>query len=195
MSKAGRVTRQGRHRRVRSTYMQRRLGVSLTLGLVALVFAALAGCAAPEGGVKGPPAGSVTPKPGAKATPKAGPAVAVTKVVDGDTIKVPGATVRLIGVDTPERGQCGYRPAKDRVQSLVGGRDVVLTAVKGRDDHDRYGRLLRYVSVGGADVGLTLIQEGLGIARYDSRDGYGTHPKQSEYVKTDAATPAKGCAS
>ncbi len=48
----------------------------------------------------------------------------VTYVVDGDTIDVDGRRVRFIGVDTPERGQCGYREAKQRVAQLVSRKRV-----------------------------------------------------------------------
>ena len=47
-------------------------------------------------------------------------AARVAYVVDGDTIRLKsGAYVRLIGIDTPEVGQCGYRAAKRKLD-LVG---------------------------------------------------------------------------
>lgn len=124
---------------------------------------------------------------GAEAT--TAPAITVTKFVDGDTIKVStGETVRFIGIDTPERGRCGYKEATAALKKLVGGKPVVL-AGGARDDHDKYNRILRYVSVDGKDVGLQMIQGGWAIARYDSRDGYGRHPLQTEYIRADAQTP------
>ena len=63
------------------------------------------------------------------------------------------------------------------------------------EDRDRYGRLRRYVNVGQLDAGLRLIQSGLAIARYDSRDGYGFHPREPQYVAADKANPnLKGAA-
>lgn len=122
------------------------------------------------------------------------PASNVARVVDGDTIKLKdGQSVRLIGIDTPERGQCNYAKAKAHLQKLIGSSAVTLTAVKADGDKDRYGRLLRYVSVGGKDVGLDLISAGLAVARYDSRDGYAKHPKQAEYIATDARVPQAAC--
>lgn len=116
----------------------------------------------------------------------------VTDVVDGDTIDVAGRggaseTVRLIGIDTPERGACGYAEAGSTLTVMVGGETVGLSpgAV---DDRDRYGRMLRYVEVGGVDVGLALIEKGLAVARYDSRDGYGRHPREAAYVAAAAET-------
>ena len=43
------------------------------------------------------------------------------------------------------------------------------------------------------DAGLSLIEDGWAIARYDSRDGYGAHPRQEQYVAADLATPDLGC--
>ena len=122
------------------------------------------------------------------------PVTTVTRVVDGDTVEVStGAKIRLIGIDTPEVGQCGYAPAAQRLQALVAGKGVTL-APGARDDVDKYGRLLRYLDVAGTDAGYTLVQEGLAIARYDSRDGYGRHTRQDLYVAADSVS-ASVCAS
>ena len=80
----------------------------------------------------------------------------VVRVVDGDTLKVsvPGdenATVRLIGMDTPEsvaadeaRNCEEGRIASDYAKSLVApGQTVWLS--RDVSEADRYGRLLRYV--------------------------------------------------
>ena len=57
------------------------------------------------------------------------------------------------------------------------------------EDRAHYGRCLRYVNVGSLDAGRHLIIEGLADARYDSRDGYGFHPREADYVALDAAHP------
>lgn len=111
----------------------------------------------------------------------------VTHVVDGDTLDLDnGARVRLVGIDTPEQGQCGYESASGALADLVLGRRVSLAASD--EDRDGYGRLLRYVDVGRTDAGLVLIRRGLAIARYDSRDGYGFHPREPRYVAADRGT-------
>jgi endonuclease YncB( thermonuclease family) len=116
-------------------------------------------------------------------------AVALTaEVVDGDTISVSdGSTVRLIGIDTPESGECGFEEASAALVGLIDGQNVTLVP-GARDDVDKYGRLLRYVEVGGVDVDLKMIESGHAIARYDGRDGYGTHPRQDAYVQADDLT-------
>lgn len=110
-------------------------------------------------------------------------------MVDGDTIDVEGGVrIRLIGIDTPERGQCGFDVATATMSRLVAGKRVVLLP-GARSDSDRYGRLLRYVEVDGVDANLAMIAAGMAVARYDGLDGYGRHPRQDAYRATDAATP------
>jgi micrococcal nuclease len=83
----------------------------------------------------------------------------VTRVVDGDTVKVRltegrgTRTVRYIGVDTPETVkpgepvQCYGKQASSFNERLVEGRRVRLEI--GRERTDRYGRLLAYVYLRG----------------------------------------------
>jgi len=118
----------------------------------------------------------------------------VTRVIDGDTIVISGGEkVRLIGIDTPEKGQCGFDEAKQALEDLLSnGRAILYTGTI--SDTDKYDRLLRYIEVEGTDVGLTLILDGLAIARYDSRDGYGPHDRESQYIAADEnSAPALIC--
>jgi micrococcal nuclease len=91
----------------------------------------------------------------------------VLDVTDGDTIDVRTGgrleTVRLIGVNAPERGECLAHRASRWLRDRVQGRDVELAS--DTSDRDRYGRLLRYVEVEGVDVGVGLVRAGLAIAR------------------------------
>jgi len=107
-------------------------------------------------------------------------------VVDGDTIRVAnGAYVRVIGIDTPERGDCGYAKATQHAKNMLGNQ-VRLINPASVNDQDKYGRLLRYVqTLGGRDLGLAQIKDGA-RARYDSRDGYQWHPRQGRYHYADA---------
>lgn len=66
-----------------------------------------------------------------------------TYVIDGDTFKVDDIRIRLIGIDTPEKGECYYDEARDFLTSLITEKQVRLQKdITGEDD---YGRLLRYV--------------------------------------------------
>ncbi|WP_183094186.1 thermonuclease family protein [Nocardioides stalactiti] len=122
---------------------------------------------------------------GAFLVPVPAQAVGVDYVVDGDTIRLrSGAYVRLIGIDTPEVGECGYQAAKRKLDQWVGGQ-ARLVNPGGVDDRDGYDRLLRYVHDAGRDTGLALIRLGLAKARYDGLDGYDRHPRQDAYRAAD----------
>jgi endonuclease YncB( thermonuclease family) len=113
--------------------------------------------------------------------------VTVVAVTDGDTIDTSAGKVRLIGIDAPEQGTWGYAEAATELSTFLAPGPVTLVAVPGRDDTDKYGRLLRYVHVGGQDAGTHMINTGWAAAKYDGRDEYGTHPLEAEYIALDSA--------
>jgi hypothetical protein len=116
----------------------------------------------------------------------------VSRVIDGDTIELTnGQSVRIVGIDTPEEGDCGYPEATSRMEHLVLGKRVRLG--ESDEDTDRYGRLLRYANVGPLDAGLRQIKAGHAIARYDSRDGYGRHPREDRYIAADRVSKDFTC--
>ena len=105
----------------------------------------------------------------------------VVNVVDGDTLDLDnGERVRLVGIDTPERGECGYDEATMVLASMVLNQTVTLEPSD--EDRDKYGRLLRYVVVNGVDAGGQMLAQGYAITRYNSTDGYGLHPREAEYA-------------
>ena len=103
------------------------------------------------------------------------------RVIDGDTIdalaapgpKEPAGAgrmkrYRLVGFDTPETVQAGCgaelalgERAKERLRELVATGPVRLAVDDGHTD--RWGRGLATLTVGGRDVGTTLIREGLAV--------------------------------
>lgn len=112
----------------------------------------------------------------------------VTTIVDGDTIDTAAGTVRVIGIDAPEQGQCNYAGATENLGTLIPvGSTVRLIPVEAKGDADESGRLLRYVESDGKDAGLEQITSGYAIARYDSRDGHGAHPREADYIAADEA--------
>jgi len=113
----------------------------------------------------------------------------VEYVNDGDTFvaSLDGReeSVRIIGIDTPEYGECGYEEAREALSGWVEGRAVILIP-GATTDRDQYGRLLRYVEVDGTDVGLWLVETGYAEARFDYRTGQ-PHGREDEYIAADAA--------
>ncbi len=90
----------------------------------------------------------------------------VTYVVDGDSLQVRldngrRERVRLIGIDTPERGGCLAGRATGEARRLADGERVFLLGDATQDTRDRYGRLLAYAWVDGRDLGYRLVSAGL----------------------------------
>lgn len=128
--------------------------------------------------------------PTTPATPvDSGEAWLVEFVVDGDTIEVSRdgvqETVRFIGIDTPERDECGYADARSALEELVDGRTVTLLP-GAPTDRDNYDRMLRYVEVDGVDAGLWMLENGYAAEVYDSRRGK-PHDREEEYIAADDA--------
>lgn len=84
----------------------------------------------------------------------------VIKIVDGDTIRIDnGESVRLICIDTPERGEKGYKEASDYLESLILNQEVKLT--KDVSERGKYGRLVRYIySMKGDFINEIMVREG-----------------------------------
>src|SRR6478736_7659114 len=124
----------------------------------------------------------------------AGTSAKVVRWIDGDTVVTSQGTVRLIGVDTPERGKCGSVAATELARRLapVGSR-VQLSNPGSVDDEDQYGRILRYVNRGSVDVSARQIKAGA-KARYDGQDGYDQHPRQAWYRGLDGKHRDYSCA-
>jgi endonuclease YncB( thermonuclease family) len=88
-------------------------------------------------------------------------------VIDGDTFRMAGETIRIADIDTPEiRGRCAFesdlaRRATDRMEALLSAGAFELAPNPDGRDEDRYGRKLRVVTRGGASLGQQLVAEGL----------------------------------
>lgn len=121
----------------------------------------------------------------------------VERYVDGDTIDVRNTLghverVRLIGIDTPERGECGYEAATGALALLIKDSKVQLVSgARTNRDQMKNPRLLRYVEVDGRDIGLAMIEGGWAIAAYDSRTDFGAHDRESLYIKADQTSQNK----
>ena len=84
----------------------------------------------------------------------------VTKVIDGDTIKVSGigANVRLWGVDTPELKTAKGKSVKKVVEKRLLGKTVTLD-IDNVKPRDKYGRVLAKVYLNGKDVNKWLLNK------------------------------------
>lgn len=83
----------------------------------------------------------------------------VIRVVDGDTVELENrGTVRLLFIDTPERGEMYYDSAKIFLRETILGRQVSI--VPGSRARDAYGRLLAFVYLDTVFINLELVERG-----------------------------------
>ena len=116
---------------------------------------------------------------------------AVKRVLDGDTFHcLPDTTingakihkdgtisVRLRGVDAPEKRQPSGMDAKESLKELIGKKTVKLDI----KDIDRYGRVAAYVFVNGMNVNLEQVKRGLAWAYTEYLD----RPYASEFYDAE----------
>jgi endonuclease YncB( thermonuclease family) len=95
---------------------------------------------------------------------------AVVRVVDGDTIilEVQGGrhTVRLAGIDAPEKNQPWGEAATRELRRRVAGKFVVVVGQK----RDRWNRLIGVVRLAGQDINLHMVDRGMAwhFKRYEA---------------------------
>lgn len=97
--------------------------------------------------------------------------VKVAKVYDGDTIQlVDGRKLRLIGINTPERGRNGnndepfYQQAKNQLQQIIEKNHHQIKIVFGKSKRDRYKRYLAHVfTIDNKNITAALIKNGMGF--------------------------------
>ena len=115
----------------------------------------------------------------------------VTRVLDGDSFHclpqyaIPGArihkdrtiSVRLRGVDAPEKQQPYGVDAKESLKELVGGKTVDLKV----KEVDRYGRVVAYVFINNINANLEQIKRGYAWAYAEYLD----RPYLSEFYEAE----------
>jgi micrococcal nuclease len=123
----------------------------------------------------------------------------VVDTIDGDTVVVAfgdgtRATIRLLGVDTPETHhptkpvQCFGPEASDHTRARLVGQRVGLE--RDVEAHDRYGRLLMYVYLDGARYNDELLR--LGYARLLVIPPNGAHARTMLAEEFAARTAHRG---
>lgn len=134
--------------------------IAATLATVSSLPQSDALLAAPVAGPSGDPAATL--QAGAEV-------VTVVSITDGDTLDVAHengslAEVRLIGINSPESNECFSHEATQVLAVLtpVGGQVGMTEDVS---DEDQFGRLLRYLWVGGMSVNEESVRRGVAMAR------------------------------
>lgn len=100
-----------------------------------------------------------------------GEIVIVERVIDGDTIVVEDISVRLLGINSPEKKEQYYEEAKEFLEDAVLNKTVVLKF--GKEKQDKYNRTLAYVFAGNKNLNLELVKNGFANFYFPSgRDVY-----------------------
>lgn len=88
----------------------------------------------------------------------------VVEVVDGDTVKIlynhNEETVRLIGINAPERDACLYEESTEKLKELVDNKYVSIEFDPTQGERDKYGRLLLFLWQDSTFVNDEMIRSG-----------------------------------
>ena len=119
----------------------------------------------------------------------------VKHVVDGDTVDVSlGITgihrIRLVGVNTPERGEEGYEEAKEFVNRTCLWEEVKLD-VDDREQYDPYYRILAVVYVNDTNLNEKLLREGYAEIMYIPPSEFNPYEWNTSMLST-TPTPIPG---
>jgi len=96
----------------------------------------------------------------------------VDYVYDGDTLRLlDGRKLRLIGINTPERGRDGnkdepfYQAAKKQLQQIIKNNNHQVKIVFGKVKRDRYKRFLAHIfTMKNENITANLISKGMGFS-------------------------------
>ena len=117
--------------------------------------------------------------------------VGMPRVVDGDTLTIGAAKIRLQGIDAPETDQvclnasgqqwtCGLE-ARDRLAAHIAGREIRCVST----DIDVYGRELALCSVAGEDLNGWMVREGWALAYVKYSSAYVSVEEQARTRQAD----------
>jgi len=111
----------------------------------------------------------------------------VTRVIDGDTIKtnnseltriipVEGQTIRLLGINTPEKNQPYYQEAKQFLIQNIQNKTIQLES----HGSDKYQRTLAYIFLNNKNINTQILSNGLATLYYYDKDHHYNELKQAE---------------
>ena len=113
--------------------------------------------------------------------------VAITRIIDGDTVRSPLGRIRIYGADTPEVGQRCSQEATDMMRQLAGN---AVRVESGSREKDPFERLLFYLyTKDGESIDEVLLREGLAVAWMKD----GQHRHYLSNVEAQARENRVGC--
>lgn len=114
--------------------------------------------------------------------------VTVDRIADGDSLTMFGPDgsirVRLVGINAPERDECGGADSRDALTTMLSTGEIVLRPWPA--DFDEFGRHLGFLTVDRTFVNLELVAGGNAVARAQSDHAYAEAFEEVETFASDA---------
>jgi hypothetical protein len=85
--------------------------------------------------------------------------IIISRVIDGDTVEAGEKTIRLLGINSPEKGELYYEQSKNFLEDLILNKSVRL--VYSGERKDQYQRTLAYIYYQDENINLKLVEKGL----------------------------------
>jgi micrococcal nuclease len=82
----------------------------------------------------------------------------VQRIVDGDTIIINNESIRLLGINTPEKKEKYYEEAKEFLNKTLFNKTVKIEY--GKEKYDRYKRKLAFIFLGNKNINVEMVKEG-----------------------------------
>lgn len=102
----------------------------------------------------------------------------VERIIDGDTVIINGNSTRLLGINTPERGEAYYDEAKQFLSGLILNETVKLEFGKTR--YDKYDRNLAYIFLDDRNINIEIVEKGFANHYfYSGRDKYSNYLEEA----------------
>ena len=97
--------------------------------------------------------------------------VHVDRIIDGDTIVSNKTSIRLLGINSPEKGELYYNEAKEFLEEWILNKTVDLEF--GKEKYDKYQRTLAYLYINRENINLKLVEKGFANFYFPSgKDNY-----------------------
>lgn len=103
--------------------------------------------------------------------------VVIDRVIDGDTIEANKTIIRLLGINTPEKGEPFYEEAKLFLESRILNKTVQLEFIGER--YDKYNRTLAYIFLDNVNINAEIVKNGFANYYFPS----GRHFRYEEFKK------------
>ena len=101
----------------------------------------------------------------------------VERIIDGDTLIINGNSTRLLGVNTPEKGEKYYNEAKNFLSEKTLNKTVKLEYIG--DKYDMYNRILAYIIIGEENINIEIVKGGFANLYIYNSDKYTNELKQA----------------